>query len=197
MGKVTRFVGVYTFLSNFYPVPVIGRNGWPFPSVEHAYQASKPPGDEAGERWAARIRDAPTPGAAKKLGRKCPVRDDWTTMEQLAVMYGLLVQKFDQDWLKAMLLETGDAEIVEGNTWGDTFWGRCGGVGDNHLGEMLMGIRDAIRGSHDNRNSQAVVPISETGSVGTGDPDGGPVPPERAADPSQGPGAPPAPDPID
>lgn len=147
MGKITRFVGIYTFLSNFYPceVPIVGRNEWLYPTVEHAYQAEKPPATEEGEKHVAYIHACATPGDAKRRGRKCPLRDDWTAENKLAIMYGLLVQKFDQDLLQAMLLATEDAEIVEGNYWGDTFWGKCGGVGENHLGEMLMGIRQAIR----------------------------------------------------
>lgn len=147
MGKITRFVGVYTFLSNFYPCPnpITGRNGWLFRDVETAYQAEKPPATEEGEVWAARIRVASTAGRAKKLGSKCPLRDDWTAETKIAIMYGLCLQKFNQDLMKAMLLETEDAEIVEGNYWGDTFWGKCAGVGDNHLGEILMAIRDGLR----------------------------------------------------
>lgn len=33
-------------------------------------------------------------------------------------------------------------EIVEDNYWGDTFWGRCNGSGQNNLGKILMEIRD-------------------------------------------------------
>ena len=34
--------------------------------------------------------------------------------------------------------------IVEGNTWGDVFWGVCNGIGENHLGNILMDVRDEI-----------------------------------------------------
>lgn len=43
--------------------------------------------------------------------------------------------------LKAMLLATGDEGLIEGNWWGDTFWGECKGQGENHLGRILMKIR--------------------------------------------------------
>ena len=43
-----------------------------------------------------------------------------------------------------LLLATGDAKIVEGNTWGDVFWGVCNGVGENHLGEILMKVRQDL-----------------------------------------------------
>lgn len=40
---------------------------------------------------------------------------------------------------------TGDAELIEGNNWGDTFWGVCNGRGENMLGKLLMEIRDYLR----------------------------------------------------
>ncbi len=36
-----------------------------------------------------------------------------------------------------------EGEIVERNTWNDTFWGVCKGKGENHLGILLMEIRDS------------------------------------------------------
>lgn len=44
-----------------------------------------------------------------------------------------------------MLLKTGDEELVEGNTWGDTFWGVCKGKGRNELGKILMKVREEFR----------------------------------------------------
>jgi predicted NAD-dependent protein-ADP-ribosyltransferase YbiA (DUF1768 family) len=35
-------------------------------------------------------------------------------------------------------------ELIEGNWWGDTYWGVCNGVGENHLGKLLMKIRDYL-----------------------------------------------------
>ena len=37
-------------------------------------------------------------------------------------------------------------ELIEGNVWNDTFWGVCNGKGHNHLGKILMKVRDEIRG---------------------------------------------------
>ncbi len=59
-------------------------------------------------------------------------------------MAGLLVQKFQHPELAALLRATDDAELIEGNTWGDTFWGVCKGKGANNLGRMLMEIRSTI-----------------------------------------------------
>ena len=82
---------------------------------------------------------------AKRLGKSVELRTDWSQIK-LEVMADLLWQKFIiNPKLRSMLLATGDRELVEGNTWGDTFWGKCGGVGTNHLGNLLMRLRDLAR----------------------------------------------------
>lgn len=62
-------------------------------------------------------------------------------------MWSLLVQKFSEENQELMdkLLETGDEELIEGNTWKDVFWGYDVNLkqGKNNLGKMLMKIRDA------------------------------------------------------
>lgn len=139
---ITRFREEYFFLSNFYHV-FISLGGRIYPSVEHAYQASKT--FHPLERIA--ILEAKTAPQAKRLGKHLAhMRSDWDNVK-LKVMRELLEQKFSTEHktLREKLIATGDAEIVEGNNWGDTFWGVCGGEGENHLGRMLMEIRDSIR----------------------------------------------------
>lgn len=134
---IDRFEGKYAFLSNFYPVNVT-LDGEIYPSVEHAYQAAKTL-DKA-ERQ--KIQKAETAAKAKKLGRKVTMRSDWED-QRLPTMTMLLKQKFKAGTLPAGLLKgTGKAELVEGNWWGDTFWGVCKGQGENHLGKILMEVRD-------------------------------------------------------
>jgi predicted NAD-dependent protein-ADP-ribosyltransferase YbiA (DUF1768 family) len=59
----------------------------------------------------------------------------------------LLRQKFTDPGLRARLLATGTALLREGNWWRDTFWGvdQRTGAGQNHLGRLLMEIRDELR----------------------------------------------------
>ena len=60
-------------------------------------------------------------------------------------MYEVCKAKFTQnDGLKHKLKDTGDAILIEGNTWGDRIWGVCNGVGENRLGRILMQIRDEL-----------------------------------------------------
>lgn len=40
-----------------------------------------------------------------------------------------------------MLLETVDADLVEGNHWKDRYWGVYNGSGENCLGQLLMMVR--------------------------------------------------------
>lgn len=67
-------------------------------------------------------------------------------------MYTVCLAKFTQKpELEAMLLATGDKVLVEGNTWGDTEWGVCDGVGKNLLGKILMRIRGELQKSYRNK----------------------------------------------
>lgn len=47
--------------------------------------------------------------------------------------------------LRQRLLDTGAEELIEGNYWGDRFWGVCAGSSANHLGKLLMKIRGELR----------------------------------------------------
>jgi len=47
--------------------------------------------------------------------------------------------------LKLRLLATGDETLQEGNRWNDRYWGVCRGVGKNHLGNILMEVREYLR----------------------------------------------------
>lgn len=138
MSQINSFSGKYRFLSNFWPCKVVWE-GVEYSSTEHAYQAAKLANTEHREL----VRNAKTPGQAKKLGRKFPMIDSWDNVK-LNVMYDLCLQKFQNPELKQKLLDTGDAILIEGNTWNDTFWGICNGVGENNLGKILMRIRSEI-----------------------------------------------------
>ena len=140
MTKITRFSGEHRFLSNFYPVQV-EFEGLPFRTVEHAYQAAKTT-DESLRVYIASLFNA---GMAKRRGQLVDLRPDWEEVK-LDIMEGLVRVKFADPILAVMLRDTGDAELIEGNTWGDTFWGVCNGVGENHLGKILMRIRIELGG---------------------------------------------------
>jgi ribA/ribD-fused uncharacterized protein len=142
---ITRFRGEHDFLSNFYASPFFYR-GDCYPTAEHAYQAAKTTDPDS----AYLIRNAPTPGDAKRRGRAAPQRPDWMEVRR-AVMYEVVREKFRQDpELRDKLRATGDATLIEGNTWGDRFWGMVQDAegnwsGENRLGEVLMRVRREFR----------------------------------------------------
>ena len=136
---IDKFDGKYSFLSNFYNSPII-IGGINYPTVEHAFQAQKTFSNE--ERLD--IANSATPGIAKRKGRKIILRRDWEQIKD-NVMEFCLRKKFTEHLdLQKKLLETGDAILIEGNTWGDTYWGMCADVGENKLGQLLMKIREEI-----------------------------------------------------
>lgn len=141
---IAEFQGKYRFLSNFYRLPGLGveLDGLYYPTVEHAFVAAK----TLDEKLRAKARACKTPGEAKRLGRTFKLRDGWDDI-QTSIMLDLVRQKFDgrDPVLRAALVQTGEEELVEGNTWGDRFWGVCSGVGQNNLGKILMKVRTEIR----------------------------------------------------
>lgn len=139
MKQITSFSGINSFLSNFYTSKV-EFEGMEFWTVEHAFQAAKTT-DMSARRA---IQEASTPGKAKRLGRKVALRPDWEDIK-IDVMKELVTKKFEDDDLAFMLIRTGDAELIEGNHWGDTFWGVCDGVGQNNLGKILMEVRENVK----------------------------------------------------
>lgn len=140
MHRIDHFAGEYAFLSNFYACDVT-YDGMGFRSVEHAYQAAKTL--DRGDR--ASIAALVTPGQAKRRGRSVQLRQDWPEV-RVSVMAELLGEKFGRHPdLAAKLLATGDASLIEGNTWNDRFWGVCQGKGENYLGRLLMAVRSILK----------------------------------------------------
>lgn len=138
---IDSFTGPNRFLSNFYPC-LVKYNGddLSYPSVEHAYQAQK----TRNVNDQIVICKARTPAEAKRIGRRVKIRSDWNEVK-VGIMRELLLFKFGHTELLQKLLATGDAELVEGNWWGDRFWGVCGGRGENMLGKLLMEVRAKYR----------------------------------------------------
>lgn len=131
-------------LSNFalYPIKLKGQR---WPTAEHYFQAQK----FAGTPREAQVRAASTPMEAARMGRdrKHKPRRDWESAKD-HVMYEAVRAKFTQhDALRALLLSTGERRLVE-HTENDDYWGDGGdGHGRNRLGEILMRVRDELRGA--------------------------------------------------
>lgn len=136
---IDSFREEYYFLSNFYHVDV-EYDGIVYKNTEAAFQAQKVLDDNEKLLFSDLY-----PREAKKLGRRVKLRKDWNDVKD-NYMYEICKAKFTQhDDLAEKLLETGDEELVEGNTWNDTYWGVCNGKGKNQLGKTLMRIREELR----------------------------------------------------
>lgn len=139
MEVIDKFSDSNFFLSNFYFVPV-EYEGITFPSVEHAYQASKTT-QVADRQFAACIKK---PGEVKRWGKTVPLRHNFDAIKY-QIMWELCYKKFTANQkMTKLLLSTGNAKLVEGNWWGDTYWGVCNDKGENNLGKILMDIREFL-----------------------------------------------------
>jgi ribA/ribD-fused uncharacterized protein len=131
------FRGRLNFCSNFYPCIVYDEMCVKYQCVENAYQAAKTLDINEREKISKML-----PGEAKRYSKKIKIRDDWEQVK-LFVMEFFLKQKFiknSPNYVK--LKKTGKEILMEENNWGDKFWGTVNGVGENHLGKILMRIRD-------------------------------------------------------
>lgn len=143
MQAIDSFRGDNEFLSSGFSCN-IEFEGAIYPSLEHAFQAAKT--DDLTAR--ANIQAAATATDAKNLGKQVVIVPDWD-QKRLDVMASLVRQKFTNNLdLKVKLLMTGTKDLVQGGMRRDRFWGTDkNGVGENHLGKILVTVRDAIRAS--------------------------------------------------
>ena len=83
---------------------------------------------------------------AARMGRdrKKKLRSDWESVK-VGIMREAVRAKFSQhDDVRAILLATGDATLVE-HTENDSYWGDGGdGSGKNMLGKILMEVRTQL-----------------------------------------------------
>jgi len=137
------FSGPLHFCSNFANVPH-GIHG--YSTVEHFFVAMKTTDQSIRDQ----IKYEMSPGRVKRIGRKLDLRPDWDDIK-LDVMEHALRLKFKPGTdLARWLMDTAPEELVENNGWHDNYWGDCfcnrciDKPGCNHLGLLLMKIRDEL-----------------------------------------------------
>jgi len=135
----------YGAFSNLYRREIIFE-GRTYPTSEHAYQAGKARKEEVRE-W---ILSAPTPSLAAMAAHDLytwDVTPDWSTTK-FDRMRAVLEAKFTQhEDLRALLLSTGTARLVEVGRVDNAvnrLWGEVAGRGSNMLGVLLMELRAAL-----------------------------------------------------
>lgn len=143
---ISNFRGKYYFLSNFYSAPIF-YDGLSFLNNEAAFQSCKCANGMKRKDFCML-----PPNEAKALGRKVGLRYDWEQVKD-GIMLKVVRAKFKQNPdLANRLLATGKARLIEGNDWGDNYWGISPYSNDNpempwnnHLGKILMMVREELK----------------------------------------------------
>lgn len=136
----------YGVFSNLHRTPVMFE-GRLYPTSEHAYQAGKASKENVKE-W---LLNAPTPSLVAMAAHGLYTWDivpNWSKIK-FDRMKDILRAKFTQhEELKGLLLETGEARLVEVGTTDNAVnrtWGEVNGKGKNMLGVLLMEVREELR----------------------------------------------------
>lgn len=143
---IDKFEDEYAFLSNFYNSPFVFED-ISYPTNEHFFQAMKTSDIDIRKQ----IASCSTPGKAKRMGRSVALDLNWERIKMFYMYVGLQQKFFQNKEIREKLLDTGDAYLIEGNTWHDNIWGNCTCnrckkiTGQNKLGKLLMKLRDEIR----------------------------------------------------
>lgn len=157
-----QFRGPLAFLSNMdvepeHPIVIDFGDGivLAFPSMENAFQAMKCARPEDREPFITL-----TPAQARQHGQRVQMHADWDAGRKLHAMQYGLAQKFKHPALAQRLVDTREDLITEINDWGDTYWGICNGVGEDHLGRLLRKIRQDLlsMGYQPSQEQPTVVP---------------------------------------
>lgn len=153
----------YGVFSNLHRTPVVFE-GREFPTAEHAYQAGKA-SKEAVREW---ILSAPTPSLVAMAAHGLYTWDivpSWSKIK-FDRMRDVLRAKFTQhENLRALLLATGDARLVEVGTTDNAvnrLWGEVNGKGQNMLGVLLMEVRDELRKGEVAQSKASIRPRRKT-----------------------------------
>lgn len=136
---IDNFSGKHFFLSNFYSAPV-HYEGLVYKSSEAAFQSAKT------TDMSIRLKfTTVNPPKSKAMGGHLYLRPNWEQIKN-QVMEDCVRDKFTRNPdLAEKLLATGDEELIEGNYWGDDYWGVCTSEGKNMLGKILMKVRDELK----------------------------------------------------
>ena len=142
----------YGAFSNFSKHPIeLDNRTWP--TTEHYFQAQKFLGTD--DEWLNKIATASSARVAADMGRDRDklLRSDWEDVKEKVMLEALRAKFTQYEGLKALLLDTGDDELIE-HTRNDSYWADGGdGSGKNRLGVLLMILRDILRSEEHIKNA--------------------------------------------
>lgn len=153
MKAIYSFQGKYDFISNFYlgEGSAVVIDGILYETTEHAFQAGK----FVKRSIRRQVAGCSSPGNSKRFARalaaKVGNRAGWKSLDiSIYWMLKVIRLKFQHPLMRHKLLSTEDAELWEGNIWGDDFWGVVRNTngdweGQNWLGRILMHVREELR----------------------------------------------------
>ena len=143
---ISSFRGDNAFLSNFYTIN-ISIKGKVWKSSEAMYMACKTTDSVMHEK----IRLTTSAAQAKRLGKTVRLIDGWEHKKDEVMLKCLRLKFTLNQECKDKLLATGTANLIEGNTWHDNYWGNCTCpkctqiTGRNQLGKTLMQVRSELQ----------------------------------------------------
>ena len=147
---INEFKNEHEFLSNFFPTDVV-LFGLRFKTAEAAFQAGKAIVSQNKSALDTILSTEPDQaGKAKHIGRNIKMSQNelvyWDEIKVTWMGEVIRCKFFQNQILAALLLRTRPTPLVEGNHWGDVFWGvdLSTGLGENHLGKILMTVRDLL-----------------------------------------------------
>ena len=132
------FFPPYRFLSNYHLIDILMPDGLTYPSTENAYQAYKLLSVDERKPFTTC-----SCSQSKSMGQTVKLRNDWEQIK-VEVMKTCLEAKFRNEELRTTLNATAHKYLEETNNWGDKYWGKVDGVGQNMLVQMKMKERDNI-----------------------------------------------------
>jgi ribA/ribD-fused uncharacterized protein len=135
-------------LDNFYEshrMTPITYEGLQFTNSEAAFQAAKL--EDVSKRIPFTKMTASESKMVGKDKRRTKLRSDWEQVKYQVMLDIVRDKMYQNEWIADILVETGDMNIEEGNTWNDLCWGvdLYTRKGDNWLGKILMQVREEIK----------------------------------------------------
>ena len=135
---INGFKEKYSFLSIYYPTE-IEYEGIKYNCPINAFLAQQVSSQIQKKQIA---KSAPSRSTIMVINSEEKV--NLTTEQQLEIMYNICKIKFSDENLKQSLLSTKNEELVDETDWNNKFWGVTNGEGENHIGKILMKIRDEL-----------------------------------------------------